>query len=1525
MKTTKKRFLSFALAFLMLVGCLPAGVFTTHVHAADADLTMSSVPGLGASYTQPSNGTYSWTADGTTITGSATGYYSSSWFSSGDKPTQTTLTLKNTLSVDATLSFDWATTGNGSVSEAISGSDTASGSYEKTLAAGASVKVKLQSDKGSDKTINLQLTNVTLTPEAGSDVSLTFRSAENGSYTVNGTAITAETAMTVAANTYVTLVATANAGYKLFGWWDTAQNCWISADTTLTYVVLNETTLYPYFITDTLPVWGVGNTRFEDLDEAIECAVSGTDKTVYLAENGTLPAGNYTIPAGVTLLIPFDDDNTVLTEGTPLGTKRDLGFLGVSYSHPEADQPISTYRALIMDSGAKITVNGALNVGGKHNSNGCTCAKPVGPLGMIQMVAGSQIILNNGANLHCWGVIYGGGTVTAKSGATVHELFQFTDFRGGNATGSIAGESKVFPFSQYYVQNAEVPITYEHGAKETVWTTIHVDSLKYKVPVSVDFVGTGDSALFAPEEGGTIVKRYDPATDRLIIDVNGGGYINSMKLSLAGNNVDSADYPLPLNSNITVNVNSGTVTANQSLALLPGAKITVAKNATLEIAKASKAGTGYTGGENLFIYSRTDWLSGKFVWSGKYLASVVYSPDKAYNRTDADLVDAVLDVNGTLITDGFVYTSATISTGGIISSSGTGKVVMNNGVGQDYITWQTADNGSTYTDIVMYSAWLRNGNGTYVETANYDTGYDEDDNEILIITSTSKSNAWAYCSACDKWAPLVTIKYAANGGAGSMAEQVVTNCGCHKLTTNGFTKTDCTFDGWTASNGNSYTNQAIIDSTFDGEITLTAKWKDVPKTVVITWHVGDTTTTTQVDVGEVPSYSGSATKTPDANYHYTFAGWSLTENGSIIPLDGYDFATDTHLYAVFTPVAHADNNNDHKCDGCTYAGKLSECADNNNDHKCDTCGNTLSQCADKNKDHQCDTCGATMGEHADSNKDHKCDYGCNEAIGEHADSNKDHKCDYGCNEAIGEHADTNKDHKCDYGCNETFGEHADTDKDHVCDYGCDEAIGEHKLDHVTAVPANCKDTGTIEYWHCDYCGKNYTDAAGTNETTNLTENVNPNNHASSDYTYVDTDSAQHEKLHACCGTPAATEDHTYVNGTCVCGHKHGWVVEDSDKYYYIHNEAQKGITPIDGDLYALDNTTGALITTDGVCLHADGTFYLESGKLVANKGLVRWEYKTDGVVTDVCYYYFADTYLGYENLKASVALKESGKDIWVPDTTGTDLPVWGYFTDETGAFVHYDHTLNGIQTVNGVKYYLIDGIGAHVGMIRVGDHMYYAKSRGNLAVSESYYCTNVNDTGFDEGVYTFDEEGRMTSDITLKWDDAHEHLYCYDVNGKLTYAGLIKYTDGYYYYVRTSGEAVVGQNYWISKTNGLMGERSYEFDENGRMVNPDVKDTTKNGIVAENGSLYYYENGVLTYAGLIEIDGNYYYVKTSGEVVHGRDYWITKTNGLMGERSYNFAEDGHMTNPIQPGEIEMNGLVPGDDGLLYYYENGILT
>lgn len=60
------------------------------------------------------------------------------------------------------------------------------------------------------------------------------------------------------------------------------------------------------------------------------------------------------------------------------------------------------------------------------------------------------------------------------------------------------------------------------------------------------------------------------------------------------------------------------------------------------------------------------------------------------------------------------------------------------------------------------------------------------------------------------------------------------------------------------------------------------------------------------------------------------------------------------------------------------------------------------------------------------------------------------------------------------------------------------------------------------------------------------------------------------------------------------------------------------------------------------------------------------------------------------------------------------------------------------------------------------------------------------------------------------------------------------------------------------------------------------------------------------YAGLIEIDGYYYYINSKCQAVTGR-YRIGKTNGLMPVGTYTFDENGRMLDPkpLEPEKTEV--------------------
>lgn len=760
------------MAFVMVLSLVPA------VSAAGGDLTAAvGVNGLTVTHGdtesvnnpgKPGSGNVEWSPIGSQITAVAEPY---------GEQVSATLTFKNELGCPATLSFryelDHLADPDPDVDDRaeVLELEGDSGTFEMELENGESYTITLISPLGGYDLDPATLTITNIALSTGGDVTATFAPAENGSYTVDGDSITANTDKTNAVGTSYPVSATAASGYQFFGWYDGTKYLSYKAEDNLT--VNENCTISPVFIKDTVAVFGVGIARFQSLTEADAYAASGAVKTIVLMNDGIL-TGEHTISAGNTLLIPYDAANTVHTAATPTAIPPENK--GGPWTNVEWERP-EPYRTLTMAADAKITVNGSLNVGGRHSAGPfLTAGSPSGDLGMIQMAKGSNITVNNGGTLYCWGYIYGDGTVTVKNGGAAHENFQFSDFRGGNITLGLATSFLVFPISQYYVQNIEVAATFEQGASEYVWGSIYLQGEVHGT--SVKFIGDDpELCMFVPGTNGTVTKTYDPVKDRLIIDVDGDGSINPMGLELGGTKINTATFVLPINSNMTINVNSGVTALNQSLALLPGVKLTIADGAILSVKSReplkNEDGTyvHYSGANNLIVYDRDQWFKAyhtatgniynaelkdaKFVYTNpagfKRLQPVAWSPTKTGTRTEADLVDAVVDINGKLITEGFIYTTIDLDlpkyfagqglvvTGGgaaVTSSNGTGKLIMNNGAGSDSITLQPYQNTENveFAYIPMLSARLQNADGSYVDTY-----------------TAARGAVFSYCEKCGQW------------------------------------------------------------------------------------------------------------------------------------------------------------------------------------------------------------------------------------------------------------------------------------------------------------------------------------------------------------------------------------------------------------------------------------------------------------------------------------------------------------------------------------------------------------------------------------------------------------------------------------------------------------------------------------------------------------------------------------------------------------------------------------------------------
>lgn len=656
---------------LVVLLLLVASLFSLTASAAttltllNGDLTITDSVGTGTE----SSGTVTITAQGSFLS----------------KKTNT-VTLVNKTNSTATLSFDYT------VSNADSHTLPAnSGTYSVTLNAGASTSFTITS-KALNRTVTLKISNLSLV-EAQSSSSITFAYDDSlGSVTVDGSAVSNGSTASIPLSG-AELNATAKAGSTFLGWID-GDNKWLSTAASYTLTPTEDMSVTAVFA-NTSTAWFLagGDHLYDDLNDAASYAATAGTKTVILLNSGTLAAGTYTIPSGVTLLIPFDASNTLYTTAPGIVE---------TYTKPTA------YRTLTMSEGANIIVNGALSVSGKQSAKFGENGLVTGPVGFINTEAGSSISVENGGALYVWGYITGSGEVVAKNGAYVYEDFQFEDWRGGDqATGM---KNEVFPISQFYIQNIEVPLTLEAGAKEYGYASIKVTLLG--IQKASPFLFGNSNALFEISEG-SITKRYDGTKDRLIIDINGSVNLKTLEMKLGVYGINSKNYDLMLNGNISINVHNGAdVTISGDIAAIPGVELTVDEGASVTVAS----------GVNLYIYDSDTW--GTYCSSSNQtVMPLKYAPGRTYTRTEKDLKDVSILINGEVDARGaFIYTTE----GGANIHSEGGGIIKINGAGTQKVTYQViqaADpDNSTYVEIPITPAMLKNGNGTFVETSSYGSG-----------------------------------------------------------------------------------------------------------------------------------------------------------------------------------------------------------------------------------------------------------------------------------------------------------------------------------------------------------------------------------------------------------------------------------------------------------------------------------------------------------------------------------------------------------------------------------------------------------------------------------------------------------------------------------------------------------------------------------------------------------------------------------------------------------------------------------
>ncbi len=482
------------------------------------------------------------------------------------------------------------------------------------------------------------------------------------------------------------------------------------ASTSYTYTFTGNATVEPIFVHNRHATYVVGNAAadflnesnyYVDLQDALDAAVSHSSHRVTVMATGELDTSEqqeYTIPEGVTLVVPGEED-----------FRYNIGGLRTE----DIIQNVSGYKEFVKFSlphNATLNVEGGLSVYAKLTSGGTVAATSYGQIHLEDNSdtggsEGAKINIKSGGIVNVYGYITGKPDYTkvnVETGGSIYELLQVRDWRGGTATvaTAITNKSKgVFPMNQYYVHNVETMLELHRGATEYVsFGVLMSDDI---VTTDAVFLTTRDGTneqvgLFLLSEKSIIQKYLDKKTDRLIVKIKSDddaditnaadkSIMSNVALTVASYNINSADYVLPMPCNYDIYITENTyMEIKNRVAFLAGSTLHV--DATSKLVALS----------DVFVYDNeqhvvelTKNLNGVnsgwhnyFGVSNSALSRNTSQPKIEYNR-DIDLMsygetgkkimksDAQLIIDGTL--EGKIYTTAS---GATITSNGGGRIKL---------------------------------------------------------------------------------------------------------------------------------------------------------------------------------------------------------------------------------------------------------------------------------------------------------------------------------------------------------------------------------------------------------------------------------------------------------------------------------------------------------------------------------------------------------------------------------------------------------------------------------------------------------------------------------------------------------------------------------------------------------------------------------------------------------------------------------------------------------------------------------
>lgn len=307
-----------------------------------------------------------------------------------------------------------------------------------------------------------------------------------------------------------------------------------------------------------------------------------------------------TVKTGVTLLLPFNENDTVGHIGA--GKEGSDNYKATAALTGTA----KLYRTLVIPEGVEVIVNGKLIVGAQ---TGTTTAGGVqnGVRGnYCEISLGGTITLNN-ATLEVYGYIKGNGEITANNTTVIENLYLTGWLGGSESAGRYIGDGKritdyatspinnpvQFPFSYYELRSVQLSITLHKGSKHQGYAKIATgDSLGGLIAAQINEAWLTFVSSDSNESSGLVRMKSSDAKvvktfkgDRVGIETYGlveDGYTAvSIKVATVTLSMTSEKVFFPICGKTDIVIKSGTFTQKYKYKLMPGSSLTIENGATL--------------------------------------------------------------------------------------------------------------------------------------------------------------------------------------------------------------------------------------------------------------------------------------------------------------------------------------------------------------------------------------------------------------------------------------------------------------------------------------------------------------------------------------------------------------------------------------------------------------------------------------------------------------------------------------------------------------------------------------------------------------------------------------------------------------------------------------------------------------------------------------------------------------------------------------------------------------------------------